>query len=157
MSVCIPVDFAAPAFIQVPTGTQDGAEPSQPGVFPTRITRTLPNGGQKRSSNTDPPMGDGAGAEHKALPKLGALTGLPLLVALLVLGQVRAPGEALPTLRTLIGPLPGVDAPMGSEVGVAIESLPAVRAVEGPLLCVNPLMSEATGAGLKPLPHTEHS
>ena len=142
MPVCIPVNVPAPAFIQVPTGIQDGAEPSQPGVFPTRITRALPNGGHWGSSNTDPPTGDGAGAEHEALPTLGAFTGFPLVVAPSVSGQVKGPGEALPTLRTLVGPLPGVDALVFGEIGVAFEAFPTVSAAEGPLLSVNPLMFE---------------
>ncbi|CAN8175841.1 unnamed protein product [Coccothraustes coccothraustes] len=40
---------------------------------------------------------------------LRALIGLSLQVPPLALGQVRAPGVALSTLRTLVGPLPGVD------------------------------------------------
>ena len=54
--------------------------PTQQGSPEPRITKALPN--------TDPPMGDGAGAEHKALPTLGALTELPLVVPPLVFSQV---------------------------------------------------------------------
>ena len=69
----------------------------QPSPHPTGspgpgITRALPNGGHWGSSNTNPPMWDGAGAEHEALPTLGALSGLPSVVPPLVLGQVRALG-----------------------------------------------------------------
>ena len=48
--------------------------------------------------------------------------------------------KRLPTLRTLVGPLPRADALVQDEIGVVLESLPAVVAAEGPLLCVNPLM-----------------
>ena len=44
----------------------------------------------KKHTATDPPMGNGDGAEHEALPTFGALTGLPLMETPLVLGQVRA-------------------------------------------------------------------
>ena len=87
MLVCIPVDVPAPAFVQVPRGIQDDTEHPQVGVFPTQMNRALPTRGHWGSSNTDLPMGDGAGAEHKALPILGALTGLPLVVPPLVSGQ----------------------------------------------------------------------
>ena len=90
MLIFIPVDVPAPALIQVPRGIQDDTEPILPGVFPTGIIRALPNRGQWGSSNTNPPMGDGAGAEHEALPILGALSGLPLVVPPLVYGQVCA-------------------------------------------------------------------
>ena len=49
-----------------------------------------PREGHWGSSSTDPAMGDGAGAAHEALPAVGALAGLPLVVPLLVLAQVRA-------------------------------------------------------------------
>ena len=86
------MDIPAPAFIQESAGRQADAEPPSPvsslhGSPGARITRALPNGGHWGSPNTDPPMGDGAGAEHKALPTLGALTGLPLVVSPMVLGQ----------------------------------------------------------------------
>lgn len=64
--------------------------PTQWGSPRMRITRALSNGVHWGSSNANPPMGDGAGAKPKALPTLWELAGLPLLVAPLVSGQVRA-------------------------------------------------------------------
>ena len=81
------MDVPAPAFTQVPTGIQENVEStsqgsSQHGSQGMWVTRALPNVG--------PLMGDGVGAEDKALPAVGALAGLPSAVPPLVLGQVRA-------------------------------------------------------------------
>ena len=77
MLVCIPVDVPAPAFIQVPRGTQDDAQPPQPGVFPTRITRAPPKRGHWGSSNTNPPTGTELEQSTKLFPHSGHSQGFP--------------------------------------------------------------------------------
>ncbi|KFW82611.1 hypothetical protein N305_05345, partial [Manacus vitellinus] len=84
-------------------------------------------------------VGDEVGVLSEAFPAFpGALVGLHLLVGLLVSRQVRALGEALPTLLTLVGPLPSV----GDEVGVLSEAFPAFPTWVRPFPSVDALVLE---------------
>ena len=62
-----------------------------------------------------PPVGMELEQRAKLFLHTGHSQGFPLPVTLLVLGHGRVLGEALATLGTLLGPLPGVDALVGDE------------------------------------------
>lgn len=75
-------------------------------------------------------------AAAEALPTLPTFMGSLPSVGSLVSIQVGSAGEALPTLLTLVRPLPSVDAPVFGEFGVSPEFLPTVKTLVGPLLSV---------------------
>ena len=57
----------------------------------------------------DAPVLGEVGVLPESLPALRTLIGLLIRVCLVVLEELRVGGKALPTLGTLVGPLPSVD------------------------------------------------